>query len=516
MPRRLASYLETASLAAILILAAYLRLANTASNPGWYTDEGTHLDIARHLVDGRVQYLAINQSTLLFAKLPLFDLLLAGLLRLGGDGMLTLRMLTGSLGIVSVTALCILVRRATQSRGLTLLSALMLAVYPQAVLYSRFGFSYNLLSPLVLLTCLGLWNYLDSARRRWLALAFLSIGVGAVSDLWMLALAVPALLAASLRRWQDALWGLPLLGLPLALYVAVMLMNAPQAFWFDLSYTLSRLGTQSIAEQLASIGQNYVMLLAQDSWMAPALIGLMMLRPARLQCLCLLMFLFPLAALGRTVALFSLGTYYTIPLLAFVALGMASLVWNGMPHVFRLARSGLAAMLSRWFPNRPSLESLLSVAASLSLLLIIFPLWVGLIGTLRAVKDGFATPIDPFLISASDARKTADFINAHTTSSDVVIASPTIGWLLDAQTADFQMATAATGQATPHLPANIPASRFAFDPRFDRAQYLVIDNLWRSWGIVHVPGLSGMLDELATRNPIFTAGDIAVYEAVTK
>ena len=36
--------------------------------------------IARHLLSGRVQYLAINQSTLLFAKLPLFDGLLAGML----------------------------------------------------------------------------------------------------------------------------------------------------------------------------------------------------------------------------------------------------------------------------------------------------------------------------------------------------------------------------------------------------------------------------------------------------
>ena len=62
-------------MALILILAAYLRLANLAVNPAWYTDEGTHLDIVRHLLDGRVQYLAINQSSLLFSRLPLFELL---------------------------------------------------------------------------------------------------------------------------------------------------------------------------------------------------------------------------------------------------------------------------------------------------------------------------------------------------------------------------------------------------------------------------------------------------------
>ena len=43
----------------------------------------------------------------------------------------------------------------------------MYAIYPQAVVYSRFGFSYNLLTPLVLLaTMLGCWEYLSTTRRR--------------------------------------------------------------------------------------------------------------------------------------------------------------------------------------------------------------------------------------------------------------------------------------------------------------------------------------------------------------
>jgi hypothetical protein len=53
-----------AALFLILALAAYLRLANHADNPGWYTDEGTHLAIAGQLLRGRIQYLAVNQSTL--------------------------------------------------------------------------------------------------------------------------------------------------------------------------------------------------------------------------------------------------------------------------------------------------------------------------------------------------------------------------------------------------------------------------------------------------------------------
>jgi hypothetical protein len=67
--------MELLALLLILALASYLRLANNTDNPGWYTAEGTHLDIARHLAQGQIRYLAINQSTLITTKLPLFEVL---------------------------------------------------------------------------------------------------------------------------------------------------------------------------------------------------------------------------------------------------------------------------------------------------------------------------------------------------------------------------------------------------------------------------------------------------------
>jgi hypothetical protein len=35
------------------------------------------------------------------------------------------------------------------------------------------------------------------------------------------------------------------------------------------------------------------------------------------------------------------------------------------------------------------------------------------------------------------------------------------------------------GHLTPHLPADLPRDRFAFDPRFATARFVVIDPLWR-------------------------------------
>ncbi|MGB0389398.1 MAG: hypothetical protein ACPGWR_31630 [Ardenticatenaceae bacterium] len=108
--------IEMAGLFFILGLAAYLRLVNVGNNPGWYTDEGTHLNIAQNLLAGQQQYLAINQSTLLFAKLPLFEGVLAGVLALTGGGMGSLRALTGMLGVLSVGMLYGVVRRTQNDK----------------------------------------------------------------------------------------------------------------------------------------------------------------------------------------------------------------------------------------------------------------------------------------------------------------------------------------------------------------------------------------------------------------
>jgi len=104
-------WLEPLAVALILLLAAYLRLANVAVNPAWYTDEGTHLDMARHLLQGQVQYLAINQSWLLFSRLPLFEILLGGAALVGGVSMLTLRTVTACLGVITAAVLYVAARR---------------------------------------------------------------------------------------------------------------------------------------------------------------------------------------------------------------------------------------------------------------------------------------------------------------------------------------------------------------------------------------------------------------------
>ena len=484
-------WLEPLTLALILLLAAYLRWVNVAANPAWYTDEGTHLDIARHLLHGQVQYLAITQSWLLFSRLPLFEFLLSGAAFIGGVSMLTLRTVTALLGVITVAVLYLTVHRLTRDLWLALLAALLLAIYPPAVLYSRFGFSYNLLTPLLLIAFLTVVEYSQDRSKRWLAAAALSIGLGTLADLWMFVVLVPFVLVVLFRNWRDALWSVLLALLPFGVYAAIMLLTVPQAFLFDWHFVLSRVNQLPLDRQVATLWQNITTLATRDVWLIAGPIGLALLKPPRLRWIALAFFFIPIVLLGRTTALFSLSSYYLIPLLPFVALGVASLI-----------RSGADWVASR-FDRRWS--TAVGVLIAIVLVLSTFRLF-------EQVRDGFRTEIDGFLLDPMGARVAADFLKQHLTSNDLVIASPTLAWLLPANVADMQMPIAYQGRATPHLPGNVPLERWAFDPSVDRARFVIVDNLWRNWAVPNVPGVTDLLQQIKLWPIVFRSGEIVVYQ----
>ena len=170
----------------------------------------------------------------------MFEILLSGVALVGGVSLLTLRTVTALLGVITVAVLHVAARRTTRDVRLALLAALLLAIYPPAVLYSRFGFSYNLLAPLVLMVFWGLVEYCDLRSKRWLAVSAFSIGLGTLSDLWMFTMLAPFALVVLIRSWRDLLWSAPLALLPFGVYAAIALLTVPQAFLFDLRYVLMR------------------------------------------------------------------------------------------------------------------------------------------------------------------------------------------------------------------------------------------------------------------------------------
>lgn len=481
-----------AAVVAVVMLAGYVRLGNLGDNPAWFTDEGSNLEVAQRLREGKMEYMALGQSTLMVSRMVIFEEMLAGALTLGGDGIGTLRALTGALGVVSVATLFFTARRITGRPVTALAAALGLAIYPQAVITSRFGFSYNLLAPLMLIVLLGLWEYTRSGRRGWLALAAGAAGLGAVSDVWMLAVFAPAAVAIGLRRPRDLLWALPVMALPLGVYLAFLVIHAPEAAWMDIRFVLLRVSDLSPGGQAWNAALNFTVLLSQDFWMPCAVIGFLAAETPNLRRVALLMFVGPMAIIGRTVALYGLSEHYMIPLLPLAAFGAALLAERGTRWMWQTASH-------RW------------AMAAVCAVVIGTPVMVTLALDLEHVQGGFPTPIDPFLTNPGDARKTAEFINAHVRSDDLVIVSPAISWLIHAHTADIQMAIAATGVRTVHFPAGIPAGRWVYDPRVEKVRYVVVDDFWRGWGAANVDGLSALLERVGRWPRVFEAGGIQVF-----
>jgi hypothetical protein len=103
-------------------------------------------------------------------------------------------------------------------------------------------------------------------------------------------------------------------------------------------------------------------------------------------------------------------------------------------------------------------------------------------------------------------------VNQRASADDLVVASPAIAWLLQARAADMQMPIAYRGQATPHLPDDIPPERWAFDPSVERARYVIVDNLWCAWAVPNVPGVIAMQQKVIIWQCVWQSGAVGVYQ----
>ena len=511
---------EALALFLVLAAAAYLRFDQLAENPGWYSDEGTIADIAQNMAEGKLQYLALGRSTLLAARLPMMPWLLSLVLSGSQNTLFTLRSLTASLGVLSTLLLYLLVRTSlgSASRATALLAGLFYAIHPFAVFYNRIGFSYNLLTPLVLVVAGGFWFYLDRGRKAGLAVAALAIGLGTVADLMMISLTATFMVVALARRWRDLLWGLPLLALPFGAYAVTMLLRDAPAFLFDAQFTLGRLTAIPWWAQLPLLTLNLGTLALTDPWWIPAVIGLLLLRPPRWRLLMLTLLFLPLLVLGRSSGLAGLRRYSISPLFPLVALGMANLIVLGLPWMLRFAQSTLQDAFARirWLAGSRRSDWLRRRLVALGsagtvFLLGLTPLLISTVDLVNQVQRGFRPENDWAYVPARDAAAAAALVNQRAAPTDLVLASPAVAWTVNAQAADFQQSLAFDGQPSVDYPPEIPRERFVFEAGFDRASYVIVDRIWLEWGAVHIEGVADMLEQLGLWHRIGQQGDLEIY-----
>jgi len=506
---------------AILFVAGYLRYVNLSWNPGWYSDEGTLVEIAKNMMSGKFQYLALNKSTLLAARMPLFPALTSIIFSFTDIHITYLRYLTAGLGVLTVGILMIAVNDIVGEREkyLALGAGLFLAIYPKAILYSRLGFSYNLLAPLVVIILWSMYKYLETGNVRNLLLASILIGVGALSDIMMFTLLPAILIIALYKDWKDLYLTFLASIIPFLIYSVVMFSLEPEAFLFDFRFTFFRLGSIPLIAQYPYIVFNYATLIFKDFWWVVAIAGFFMLRDRKIKYLGIILALFTLFALGRTAALPGLGYYYLIPLFPLLAVGMAGFLINGTREVFASINEGTKKYLSNLADDFKIVDlhrfvkpGVFVVTSLLLFVIILSPVvMTGVLGFYQA-DTGIKTDIDPVMIDARDAEAVIDFVNERVNANELIIASPAIAWAINANVADFQMALAYEGNETIHLPGDIPRDRFSFPVDINDATYVVIDPIWRNWAVSNIDGVQRMVDKIEDWPLVLGVEEIEVYE----
>ncbi len=473
----------------ILLVAGAVRIINLNSNPGWYTDEGTHIEIAKSLMNGENYYFGITDSYLIAARLPLFEHILALWFRLIGVGMFQLRFLTVLISILTASILYRLTYVIFHNRLVGLGVLAIFSIYPQALIYSRFGFSYNLLALLIVLGLYSLLYYDQVSKLQYLVLGCICFALGTISDFiaWSF---IPVVIIFILLRYRQHMWlSLLCLGLPFALYAIMELSIHSGIFLHDLTYTLARVGGLPIQQQLQNIVTN-IQVLATTSWWIPVgFIGLFLINKPTYRWFIVELFAIPLLISGRTIALYDLSAYYMIPFLPFVALGVIVLIYrfSNILKMFTQIRSSVFVII-------------VSTIFSLTFIQISSQL-----------QAGFDVGIEHFLINKSEAHDIYDYLIDYTKDPDVIITSPSLGWMFDMNVTDFQIASLINGNSV-HFPATLYPERIAFDINYDNAGYAIVDNLWRDWGAVHMPYVASMLDTIQTWDLVYKTSSIQIYQ----
>ena len=475
---------------ALLLLAAATRLAPLAG-AGIYADEGTHFAIARSLGEGRLRYLAIQDSTLLFAKGPLFPAVLAvwwrlsGATGMGADALFLSRYLVVMLQLLSVAMLPVILRRSGAPLGLAGLTAALLAISPRALALGRYALSYQLVAVLALLMWLAWREYRRSRRssRRWLLLAAGALGAAMMTDLLAWTLLPGLVYLSGRRRARD--WPLAL-GIALApslVFLALGWALAPEATRYDLAALWSRLMALPLSGQLALLRENVGALWRADIWLPLSVLGVLAL-PRQFRADALWFFGMPLLAVARSVALVGLAAYHLIPWLPWLALSAAALVWR------------IANVSSGARPLAPWLKP--------AILLFAIGLWLR-----AAPPDSLATVSLP----PAETRAVAEFLALRREPEALALATPALAWMLPGAVADYQMALAAASLTSAHLPTNLPPARFAYDARFAAARYVVLDNYLFRWALLRMPELARQVAVIeAEWWPVFATETMAVYQ----
>lgn len=517
------AWLVGIALAAILICAAVLRLAHLRSVPGWYSDEGNFIDFAAQISQGKWQNFCTSGAPHI-DRLPVYMYLLAAGIRIFGTDIAVSRGLSAISAIASAGLLYLLVSKIC-GKKLGLLSSAIFAVLPWAVVYNRLGLTYNLMSPLFLLTLLATWNFLQKPSLKWMALAAVPAGLAFGTDY----LGVVAILLATgvwfLKGWRWLVVGATAFFLTMALILAPPLWMAPKVFWQDVVMTLtSRSGITASGSVLLNLAINFTELLRRESWVFVGICGLFLLPDRRLRGLTLAGTGITLLAITRSFAPVGRSLHYLIHLFPFFALGMAAFFTQAARRAYHAILDlwqGLEGALP-WLARRASFWASARKATLWLSMGFLFggpALWMIMASTaLVATGNEFLLhgDNDHNLTPAAEAGEVIQYLASHSQPDDLVLASPHLAWAAPTERkADFR-----NQQTYDNLLAgtslHLPRERFLYPCGVEDATYVILDPLGRDFAPRVLPGMEGTIKKVESWPVVFQTDSLALYQNPAK
>lgn len=497
----------------ILALAGFLRINKYSVEPGWYNDEGTIINIATNLIQGKLGYLGINDSFLIASRQPLFVLILAFLFKLFGNGMTTLRIFTGILGVINTLLVYLAVRK--ENKSLAVIAGLWFAVLPDAVLYSRIGFSYNLEATFVLLAFWAALHYLEKGSRRFVFFCSLALGLAFLTELAALAFLPVLLIFVLWKKWKDIFLSLGVYISPFIAYSVVMFMMAPGAYLFDLDFIFCRVTSLAGYLRVILFARNMIELTA-SVLLYLGMAGIFFCSHPRLKKTLALFTIVALIVIGTSRGLSGLSRYQLIPLFPFISVGLGALTVKTAKVFQRFGRLVMASLMDRFrFFKKPQIGKALYALTNgfLILTFLLIPLAGYLINTSTDQFNGqYAEQLGDFLIDTDEGQAAVDYINQYAGTDDVILASPALAWAIKGNVTDYVIAMAHNGLETSFYPADFPKERMDFDPDISNVNYVIVDNIWLNWGEVFNPDLVHLRSLAIEGLVVFQTEHITIYK----
>jgi hypothetical protein len=491
-----------------LAAAVHFRFVNLRQSPGWYSDEGNHIDLAENWMQGKWQNYGLIGAPYI-QRLPIYMYTLSFAMRVFGVDILVSRGVCAVANLVCVMLICWIAWQKL-GRKKAVLAVWVMAVAPWIVTFGRLGLTYNLMAPFFIFSLIAIYFYCHNPSPGWLVAAAVSAALAFATDYLGFICGITISLVLLVKRPQVIGWfALLFLATLILVLLPVLLVDAHILLTDMGNLVFWRGGVQSTPFSLISILINYSELLRRESWILIGICGLFLIKDNLLRNILLSAVGLTLLVVTRAYVPVGVGLHYLMHLFPLFALGLAVFLLHAYEFLKNLIASQLATVLTR-IPKLPVPLSIIFAA-----LVVFSPLVWMFLGSFAMTTYNtnflFTANDDLYLVDAKSAEEVRAYVAAHVTADDLVLGSPVLIWGLPTMgRADFLAALAYSGQKPQNL-INVDKARFTTNLSLRKAKFVILDPLAEEFALKVLPGMDVWLEEIRQRPVVFESGQIKVY-----